>query len=192
MSSDLPRRNRFSLFRAKRLFFRPLRPFVFRRPRPLFRPTRAFVINYITATRGIALPHISLYIYRYRVYHRYRVSPSALLLFDHAAIIFSPPRAFSHYPRMLFFPCEDVALPRAITFALPRAVSCLTGQDLDHRIPACFPHSKRFCAPDRRASLFSAPHGKVIRVSPHACGVAARKRHAQNVFASLDRPSRHG
>ena len=165
MSSDLPRRNRFSLFRAKRPFFRSLRPALCRRPRPLFRPTRAFVINYITATRGIALPHISLYISLYIsipcIYHRYRVLPSALLLFDHAAIIFSPPRAFSHYPRMLFFPCEDVALPRAITFALPRAVSCLTGQDLDHRIHACLPHAKSFCAPDRRASLFSAPTVKL-------------------------------
>ena len=90
MSSDLPRRNRFSLFRAKRLFFRPLRPFVFRRPRPLFRPTfppdarSASVCNLISAMRGIALPRIRVYLYIYR----YRVLPPALLLFDHAAGIY--------------------------------------------------------------------------------------------------------
>lgn len=68
MSSDLPRRNRFSLFGTKRPFFRPLRPFVSLRPRPLFRPTlppdarSASVCNLISAMRDIALPHISLYI----------------------------------------------------------------------------------------------------------------------------------
>lgn len=68
MSSDLPRRNRFSLFRAKRPFFRALRPSVFRRPRPLFCPAfppaarSASVCNLISAMRGIALPRTSLYI----------------------------------------------------------------------------------------------------------------------------------
>lgn len=117
MSSDLPRRNRFSLFGTKRPFFRPLRPFVSLRPRPLFRPTlppdarSASVCNLISAMRDIALPHISLYIYRY--IYRYRVLPSALLLFDHAAII-SSSECIYRCPRMLFFPCEDVALPHAI------------------------------------------------------------------------------
>lgn len=161
-------------------FFRSLRPAVFRRPRPLFRPTfppaarSASACDLISTTRGTALPHISLYISIPCIYHLYRVLPSALLLFDHAAIKYCPPRTFPRRPhslfsppgyssatrellyvfdpvfaspvlrlfdrdhaaiisgseciyrcsRMLFSPCEDVALPRAIIFALPRAVSC--------------------------------------------------------------------
>lgn len=46
---------------------------------------------------------------------------------------------------------------------------------------------KFLCARPTRKFIFR-PHGKVIRATPHACGVAARKRHAQNVFASLGRP----
>ena len=95
-----------------------------------------------------------------------------------------------HLPMFAYvvFPMRRCRTAARDLLALPRAVSCPTGQDLDHRVPACLPPAKSFCAPDRRASLFSAPHGKVIRATPHACGVAARKCYAKNVFASLGRP----
>lgn len=125
MSSDLPRRNRFSVFGTKRPFFRPLRPALCRRPRPLFRPPRAFVINYITyitATRGIALPHISLYIYRY--IYRYRVLPSALLLFDHAAGIYIRLRVLFPAARIRCFLHPGIA-PRPVSFDMLLSGVCI-------------------------------------------------------------------
>lgn len=176
---------------------------------------------------------IYLYIYRYRVL------PSALLLFDHATGIYIRLRVLFPAARIRCFLHPGIA-PRPVSFdmllsgvciacfALVRSrsrrrdirlrvlftavrVCCCFPAKISHcralshlRCPALYrvrrnriltiahparlPPAKSFCAPDRRASLFSAPHGKVIRTSPHACGVAARKRHAQNVFASLGRP----
>lgn len=195
MSSDLPRRNRFSLFRAKRLFFRPLRPFVFRRPRPLFRPAfppaarSASVCNLISAMRDIALPHISLYISIPCIYHLYRVLPFALRLFDHAAII-SGSECIYRCPRMLFFPCEDVALPHAIYLRRSAPYHVLRDRTWTIAYPRVCRPRKVFVRPTDAQVYFPHPRLSAHRRAP---ATLPRVNVTRKTFLRASAaPSRHG
>ena len=144
MSSDLPRRNRFSLFRAKRPFFPLAPPCSMPPPAPSFPPDArsASVCNLISAMRDsvsarrshppraprarvILFPLCAVLPCRIYLYiYRYRVSPSALLLFDHAVGIYIRLRVLFTAARIRCFLHPGIA-PRPVSFDMLLSGVCI-------------------------------------------------------------------